>query len=160
MSDGQSPEAIGIALAKIPSGAAIATASHDGKSAGMLASWIQQIAFEPPMVCLAVKHGRPIEAVIDAAGTFVLNFVGQGGQKIFGQFARSAAPSENAFEGLDVEYRPAGPVLGDCIGHLACEVTSKHAAGDHHLYLAKVTAAQADADAEPYVHHRTSGLSY
>ena len=160
MSDGQSTEAIGIALAKIPSGAAIATASHDGKSAGMLASWIQQVAFEPPMICLAVKRGRPIEAVIDAAGTFVLNLVGQGGQKIFGHFGRTAEPSENAFEGLDVAYRPAGPVLSDCMGHLACEVTAKQAAGDHQLYLANITAAQADADAKPYIHRRATGLSY
>ncbi|MHC4063655.1 MAG: flavin reductase family protein [Planctomycetota bacterium] len=160
MNKPQRAEAIGLALAKIPSGAAIATATHEGKSAGLLASWIQQVAFEPPMICLAVKRGRPIEAVIDAAGTFVLNLVGEDGTGIFQHFSRGAAPSENAFEGLAVQHREAGPVLGDCLGHLACKVAAKHEAGDHNLYLAEVTAAAVDTAAKPYVHVRNTGLSY
>jgi len=153
-------ESVGRALAKIPSGASIATAAHAGQTATMLASWIQQVAFEPPMICMAVKRGRAIESVIDAAGTFVVNLIGQDNRALFQRFARSPAPGEDPLKGMNVQQRQAGPVLADCIGHLACKVTAKHQAGDHNLYLAEVVAGDAKASAEPYVHVRGTGFSY
>jgi len=160
MSDQRPDDAVARALAKIPSGTSVATATHDGKSTGMLASWIQQVAFEPPMLCLAVKKGRPIESLIDQGGTFVLNLIGQEQTGIFQHFSRAIAPSESAFGPLAVEYRQAGPVLTECIGHLACRVTAKHEAGDHFVYLAEVTAGTAEADAKPHIHVRNTGRSY
>ncbi len=112
------------------------------------------------MICLAVKKGRPIEPIIDRSGKFVLNIVGEDNSAMFRKFARSAAPGQDAFAGLEVQRREAGVVLEDCIGHLACKVTAKQEAGDHNLYLAEVTAGQAERQTKPYVHLRNTGFSY
>jgi flavin reductase (DIM6/NTAB) family NADH-FMN oxidoreductase RutF len=155
-----SKDSIGAALAKIPSGTSIATATHEGKSTGLLASWIQQVSFEPPMVCMAVKKGRPIEGLLDARRRFVLNVVGEGGQSVFKHFSKGFAPTENAFEGLNVEQGDAGTILTDCIAHLECTVVGKHETGDHYLYVAEVTDGAAQASARPHVHVREIGFSY
>jgi len=38
--------------------AAAVTARLDERSTGMLASWVQQVGFDPPMISVAVKKGR------------------------------------------------------------------------------------------------------
>ncbi len=160
MADNPASESVDIALGRLPSGVSVATATHQGGSTGMLASWVQQVAFKPPMVCLAIKKGRPIEPIIDGSGKFVLNMIGEDSSAMFRRFSRSVAPGENAFAGLEVQQREAGVVLKECIGHLACTVTAKHDAGDHNVYLAEVTAGCADPQAKPYVHLRNTGRSY
>jgi hypothetical protein len=46
------------ALGRIPSGLFILTARFEDQSTGMLASWVQQVSFDPPLVSVAVKKGR------------------------------------------------------------------------------------------------------
>src|SRR5690554_1181470 len=60
------------ALGQIPSGCFVMTAAHGGKATGILASWVQQASFDPPMVTVAVKHGRPIQELLESSGHFVL----------------------------------------------------------------------------------------
>lgn len=160
MTDAETKESLGLALGRIPSGVSIATATHQGQSAGMMASWIQQAAFEPPMVSVAIKQGRAIESLIDGSGRFVLNLVGQEAGSLFKTFSKGVAPGENAFEGTPHTLCESGPVLAEAIGHLECKVAAKHQAGDHFIYLAEVIAGRADADAQPFVHIRKSGYSY
>ncbi len=156
----QAKEQIGVALGRIPSGASVATATHGGQSTGLLASWIQQVSFDPPMVVLAVKKGRPIEPLIDGSGAFVLNVLGAGDNARFKHFAKGFAPGQDAFKGIKVEPTPSGPALPDAIARLECKVAAKHAAGDHNVYFGEVIGGTASAEAKPYVHLRQTGLSY
>ena len=46
---------VGKALGRVPSGVFVLTASDtDHRRYAMLASWVQQAAFDPPAVCLAI----------------------------------------------------------------------------------------------------------
>ena len=48
-------------LGRIPSGVFVLTCGDGaGNMTGMLASWVQQAAFEPPMISVGVKNGRYI----------------------------------------------------------------------------------------------------
>ncbi len=160
MGNDSSKEQIGAALGRIPSGACIATAAHQGESNGMLASWIQQVGFEPPMVSLAVKKGRPIEPLIDGSSGFVLNVLGEGDTALFKHFGKGFAAGADAFAGIDCEPTPSGPGLTGAIARLECKVTAKHPAGDHNVYFGEVIGAVADDQAKPYIHVRSTGLSY
>ena len=48
------------ALGRLPSGVFILTLARDGVETGMLASWVQQCAFKPPMVSFVIQRGRAI----------------------------------------------------------------------------------------------------
>ena len=65
-------ERIGPALGKIPSGLFVATATinQGAKNVGMLCSFVEQAGFQPPMISMAVGHGRPVspEARLDGDG--------------------------------------------------------------------------------------------
>lgn len=153
-------ETIGVAVGMIPSGCSILTVADGDRRTGMLVSWVQQVSFEPPAVSVCVKRGRPAEDLIDAAGRFVLNIVGENPTPMFKHFGKGFGLDEDAFEGVDVASSDHGPVLTACVGQLGCRVTDKVSTGDHDLYVATVEAAAATPNARPYVHLRKSGLAY
>lgn len=153
-------DSIAAALGRIPSGCAILTAKSAGKRTGMLASWMQQAAFEPPMISVAVRAGRPIEAIIDHSGQFIANILSDIPGPMFKQFGKGFFLDEDAYAGLAIQDHPAGTIISDQIAWLAGMVRAKHPAGDHFIYLAEVIDAGATAEAKPYVHLRKNGLSY
>lgn len=156
----QSTENIGVALGRIPSGCSILTVEHQGRSTGVLVSWVQQAAFEPPTVTVAVKQGRPCVRLIEAAQCFMLNVIGENATPMFKHFGRGFSLDEDAFSGLAIQSTEYGPMLLDCIAHLGCRIREKVVAGDHDLYVAEVAAGHTVGVAKPYVHIRKNGLSY
>ena len=159
---------IGLALGRIPSGCSILTVEHAGRSSGLLVSWVQQAAFEPPSITACVKRGRPIAQLIDAAQRFLLNVIGEDPAAMFRQFGRGFSLDEDAFHGLPIKPTEFGPMLvlersegiQGCIAYLGCRMTQRIAVGDHDLYVAEVVAAASVNGAKPYTHVRSTGLSY
>jgi flavin reductase (DIM6/NTAB) family NADH-FMN oxidoreductase RutF len=149
-------------LGRVPSGIFILTVGTGARATGMLASWVQQAGFEPPMVSVAVKLGRHVCDWITAGEPFVLNVVGQSQTQFLKHFGKGFAPGEAAFEGLATSHCARGvPVLNDALGHLECEPTGFADSGDHRVFLAKVVRGKLrDSESKPMVHIRKSGKNY
>ena len=111
---------MGEALARIPSGVSILTATYGDRSTGMLASWIQQASFRPPMISVCVKRGRPILGLITPSQCFCLNVVGEGDSSLMKHFGSGFSIDDDAFTGLNIEGGPFGVLLRDAIAHLQC----------------------------------------
>lgn len=148
------------ALGRIPSGCCILTARDGDESNAILASWVQQAGFKPPAVTVAVKHGRPIQKLIDTSKRFVLNIVGEDATPLFRHFGKGFAPGKPAFKGLAVRVEKEGVILEEAIGYLVCKVKGRVETGDHTIYVGEVTGGNAGAGAKPHVHLRASGLKY
>ncbi|NOX59245.1 MAG: flavin reductase family protein [Planctomycetes bacterium] len=153
-------DSMATALALIPSGCSIITAGQGDAATGMLASWVQQASFEPPMVTVSIKEGRPIQAAVESTGCFVLNIIGEDPGELFKHFGAGFGPGEIAFEGLDIATTDFGVKLALAAGCLSCRVRSSSQAADHRVYVAEVCEASAHMNSKPYVHIRKSGLSY
>ncbi|MEK7711105.1 MAG: flavin reductase family protein [Planctomycetota bacterium] len=159
---------IGAAIGRIPSGCAILTVEHGGRSTGVLVSWVQQASFEPLSVTVGIRKGRPATELIDGSQRFLLNLIGEDPAAMFRHFGRGFSLDEDAFHGLQTKPTEYGPMLAlersegiqACIAHLGCRVTRKIAIGDHDLYVAEVVAAASVNGAKPYTHLRSTGLSY
>jgi len=151
---------IGMAMGTVPSGCSIFTVEHAGRSSGVLVSWVQQAAFEPPSISVCVKRGRPIVELIEASKRFMLNVIGEDPTAMFRHFGRGFTLDEDAFAGLQTTPTDFGPMIDGCIAHLGCRVNQKVAVGDHDLYVAEVVAAASVNGAKPYTHLRSTGLSY
>jgi len=154
-------EAISSVLGRIPSGVFILTARHGEQETGMLASWVMQAGFDPPMVSVAIRHGRYLADWLRSGTPFVLNILSEGQAKTLRHFGRGFAPGEEAFDGIDLRRTPEGlPVLASAIGHLVCEPTGSIDSGDHHVFLARVTSGSLASAAKPMVHVRKTGMKY
>ncbi len=156
----ENTEMVGAAVGLIPSGCSILTVEHDGRSTGLLVSWVQQASFEPLSLSVCVKRGRPAQELIDAAGRFVLNVLSDDPSAMFKHFGKGFSLDEEAFDGVATEPSEYGPMLTDCVAQLGCRVTQRIAVGDHDLYVVAVAVGRSTDGATPYVHLRKSGLSY
>jgi flavin reductase (DIM6/NTAB) family NADH-FMN oxidoreductase RutF len=126
-------------LGRVPSGIFILTIGTGARATGMLASWVMQAGFEPPMGSVAVKQGRYVSDWLSVGQPFVLNLVGEGHKVFLKHFGKGFEPGAPAFEGLAITTCARGvPILNDALGHLGCEPAGYFDSGDHRVFLAKV----------------------
>ena len=130
----------------------------------MLASWVQQASFDPPAVTVAVNRKRYLNDWLRAAPAVVLNLIGETQKQFLSQFGRGFDPGQPAFNGVTVSRSPAGlPVLADALGWLEGTVGEPIDAGDHLIYVLRITAAGRGPNLpseEPWVHIRRNGFGY
>lgn len=149
------------ALGRIPSGLFILTAGVGDEATGMLASWVQQCSFDPPLVFIAVKRDRHFSSVLKSEASFVVNIIATGHTKFLGHFGKGFGPAEAAFDGIDVQPSDQGiPILVGAAAHLECRVMQRFTAGDHDLVIGRVVGGRLHSDESPFVHVRKSGLHY
>lgn len=150
------------ALGRVPSGIYILTIGTGSRATGMLASWVMQAGFEPPMVSVAVKLGRYVCDWLSEGQPFVLNLVGDDQKEFLKHFGKGFEPGAPAFEGLAISHCARGvPILKEAIGHLECEPAEHADSADHRIFLAKVVRGRlVDAEAKPMIHVRKSGANY
>ena len=148
-------------LGRVPSGIYILTLKHGEEETGMLASWVMQAGFEPPMLTVAVRKGRYVGEWLDAGEPFALNVLAEDQKAMLGHFGRGFDLGQPAFEGLSLERSERGvPVLADALGYLQCVATSHVDSGDHRIYLATIDDGRLSDERRPMVHIRKNGLNY
>lgn len=165
-----SSEAIGAALGRIPSGLFVVTWRVRGDDAtldrAMLASWVMQGGFVPPLITIAVGASRDLLAAIDQCTPFVVNVLGESQRSLVGRFGKPAAPGEDPFGGMTISRSPSGTaVIDDAIAWLDCHAVTQAGGsggqmGDHVIILARVHAAGTKTEQAPLVHLRRNGLRY
>ncbi len=156
-----SPPDFDSALGRVPSGIYILTIGRGDRATGMLASWVMQAGFDPPMVSVAVKQGRYVCDWLTEGQPFALNLVGEGQGKFLSHFGKGFEPDEPAFEGVETRPCPTGvPMLTEAMGHLECEPAGHVDSGDHRLFLARVVRGSLTGTGVPMVHVRKSGSHY
>jgi flavin reductase (DIM6/NTAB) family NADH-FMN oxidoreductase RutF len=158
--------AIPFALGRIPSGLFIVTWREAARDRGMLASWVMQAGFSPPMISIAVAPGRDLLAAIDSGARLVVNVLAESQRGLLARFGKPASPGEDPFAGLSVGRSPSGTAtLDGAAASLECVPVSRTSGSDidrcdHVVVLARVTAAAAGTDLAPLVHLRKNGLRY
>ena len=161
MSENTHKDKIGRALGRIASGVAVLTTQDKDLPGAMLASWFQQVSFEPPMIAFSVKRGRPVAEMIQHSKKLALNILHTGQKDMLGHFGKGFEPGQNPFEGILTERQSLGvPILKNCLCFLECELRHQYDAGDHQIFVAEVVNAGNEEEGQPMVHIRRNGFHY
>ena len=159
--DVTSNDAIGAALGRVPSGLFIVTTcDSSGRPIGFLGSFLQQMALDPPTVCVAISREREHLEAIRQSGRFAVSVLGDGDKGLMKPFFKM--PEEGSpFDDVANRAGPGGcPVLEESMAWLECKVSGEHDAGDHVVIFGVVEAGEKRRDGEPLVHTRKNGLRY
>ena len=149
------------ALGRIPSGLFILTLARDNVETGMLASWVQQCSFRPPLITFVVQRGRPIADLLTKDAVFTLNILEAAQTDMIAHFGKGFALTDDAFQGIDIRRtEPHGPILTEAHAYLFARVTASVPTGDHDLFIAEVTAGGMLEEGQPIVHIRKNGMHY
>jgi len=156
---------LGTMLGRIPSGLFILTArGPHGAETGLLASWVQQAAFDPPAVTIAVRKGRYLHEWLRSSPEVAVSLIGEGQKQFLGHFGKGFEPGDDAFAGLDTRRAGNGlTVLSEALGWLEGRVAGELETSDHVVYLATLTGGGVGPRIEeqrPWVHLRRSGFNY
>src|SRR4030095_13031489 len=81
-------ESIGRAIGRIPSGVFALTSDRHGHRDGLLASWVSQAAFEPPMISVAIKKERHILELLCVGSKFTLNVLSKKNMDVYKNFVK------------------------------------------------------------------------
>ena len=149
------------ALGRVSSGMYVLSLTHEGQETGMLASWLVQAAFTPPMVTAAIGNDRPVKAWLTPGAKVVVNVLAADDKTPLKHFGKGFAPGEDAFAGIETDRRlAAAPVLACAVAWLECEVAGSVEAGDHTVFTLKVLKGDLLSDRGPALHVRHTGLHY
>lgn len=155
------PTPLARALGRVPSGVYVVTTLRSGAPVGFVGSFVQQVAFEPPTLILAVAHEREQLADLRHTGRFALSILGHGDQALMSAFLRKLAPGATPFDALPVAKTRAGlTILEGALAWIDCRITGERAAGDHTVLFGVAEEATVLRDGEPRVHVRKNGLGY
>ena len=149
------------ALGRIPSGLYIVASQLGEQRIGFLASFVQQVGFNPPLVMVAVGQDRSILELLRARSSFTISVLDPASRGLMGAFLKRHTEGSSPFQGLELGTSPAGlPYLADALAWLECSLHSEHELPDHCAIFGAVEAGALLREGEPLVHLRKNGLSY
>jgi flavin reductase (DIM6/NTAB) family NADH-FMN oxidoreductase RutF len=126
----------------------VLTASHEGEINGMIASWVSQVSYEPPMIMVAVHPNRYSHRLIEKGGAFALHIISRERKDFLKRFKGPDPASK--FASLRWSKGITGaPLLEDCIAWLECRVKTSMSPGNHTLFIGQVVDARLFSTGDP-----------
>jgi flavin reductase (DIM6/NTAB) family NADH-FMN oxidoreductase RutF len=126
----------------IPSGLFLVTVQNDEtkEAEGFLASWVQQASFDPLLISLCIKDGRPGIETILKKSSFCINVVGQENSGYLSYFTNQGESSGNPLDRIAHEkVAGMGAIINDAKSVMVCKAHEVSHPGDHYLVTAEVT---------------------
>ncbi len=140
-------------MGSFPSGVTIITTLGVDGPVGFTCQSFYSVSIDPPLVSFSIARTSRSLHSVRSHERLVVNFLSSKQRYLSSQFARSGTDKWRG-----VEWSPAGengaPVLADVTGWVSGVVEREIEAGDHLIFLVRVTAVYAAPEVEPLVFHR------
>jgi len=136
------------ALSRLTYGIYVLTAADRDEINGMIASWVTQVSFDPPLLLVAVHPNRYTHSLIRSSGAFGLHCLRRDQEEYLTRFKER----EPADKFRDLQWKPGQtgtPILEDCLASLECRVQQTLEPGNHTLFLGQILAARLHHDGSP-----------
>jgi len=130
-------------LAHIPAQDHLVSAAHDGRRSGSIVRWVQRCGLEPPLICISMRKGHPIEPLIRDSRAFALSEFAVDDTLLRRLFGTEHAVGDDPFLSVPVRCTPLGsPVPVRAAAYLDCELVRHFDIEcDHEIYVGLVRHA-------------------
>lgn len=133
-------EAIIETLGKITYGLYVLTAKKGEEINGMIASWVSQVSYDPPLVMVGVRKNRYTHKMIEETGIFALHVLAKEDINLVSRF--KWPDPKKKFEGLKWTTKTTGaPILEQTLAYMDCKLTDTVNTGDHTLFIGQIIEA-------------------
>jgi flavin reductase (DIM6/NTAB) family NADH-FMN oxidoreductase RutF len=130
---GEIPMSLDQALKKLTTGIYIVTSKQGTEINGMVASWISQVSFFPPLIMVAIKQGRRSHLMIEKGKVFAVHILNNKQKEMVPLFK-----NKKFLTTLFETKKTGAPIIKDVLAFLDCKLISKVTPGDHTLFIGEV----------------------
>jgi flavin reductase (DIM6/NTAB) family NADH-FMN oxidoreductase RutF len=145
------PASFRSAMARLPTGVTIVTASGPEGPAGATANAVCSLSIEPMLMLACLDRGSRTLLAVQAADRFGISVLHEGQEAIARTFA-TKAPVAEKWAGVAWSERDGLPAIDDALIWVACELRDVISAGDHVIVTGEVTEL-ATNEGDPLVFH-------
>jgi flavin reductase (DIM6/NTAB) family NADH-FMN oxidoreductase RutF len=147
------PDPVGFraAMALLPTGVTVVTASGPEGPAGATANAVSSLSIEPMLMLACLDRGSRTLLAVQAANRFGVSVLHAGQEPIARNFA-SKAPVADKWEGIAWSERDGIPAIDDALAFVACDLRDVIAGGDHVIVTGEVTGLESSGG-DPLVFH-------
>jgi len=145
------PASFRAAMASLPTGVTVVSASGAEGPAGATANAVSSLSIEPMLMLACLDRGSRTLLAVQAADRFGVSVLHAGQEGIARAFA-TKAPVADKWAGVAWSERDGIPAIDDALVWIACELRDVIAAGDHVIVTGAVTALETGAG-EPLIFH-------
>jgi flavin reductase (DIM6/NTAB) family NADH-FMN oxidoreductase RutF len=129
------------ALGKMTYGIYVLTTFYKEEINGMIASWVSQVSYDPPLIMVAIHPNRYSHYLIEQSGCFALHLLAKRQHDFLTRF--KGLDPQGKFSTIQwVKGKTGCPILKDCAAYLECEVKTAYRPGNHTLFFGQVMDAQ------------------
>ena len=128
------------AFSKMTYGIYVLTSSYREQINGMIASWVSQVSYDPPLIMVAVHPNRYSHQLIEKGGVFALHILSDAQSDWLARF--KGTDLKDKFSAVTWTTGKTGcPILSDCLAYLECQLKTHYSPGNHTLFIGEVVAA-------------------
>jgi flavin reductase (DIM6/NTAB) family NADH-FMN oxidoreductase RutF len=139
------------AMAMLPTGVTVVTASGPDGPAGATANAVCSLSIEPMLMLACLDRGSRTLLAVQAANHFGVSVLHAGQEPLARAFA-TKAPVADKWQGVAWSEREGIPSIDDSLLWIACELRDVVAAGDHVIVTGEVRDL-ASGEGDPLVFH-------
>jgi flavin reductase (DIM6/NTAB) family NADH-FMN oxidoreductase RutF len=117
----------------------------NGKPSGMIASWVTQTSFHPPLISVAIGKTRNTYTLVKQSREFVIAIANKALEPAVKIFGTKSGRNVDKFAETKIQYTNSKylktPILTDATFNFECKVINEVETGDHVLFIGEVVAA-------------------
>jgi flavin reductase (DIM6/NTAB) family NADH-FMN oxidoreductase RutF len=123
------------AMGKFATGVTVISTEHNGDIHGMTANAFMSISLNPKLVLISIGEKAKMLEKIQQSKKYAVNILSHDQQVLSMNFAGQLEKP------VDVQFEQLGglPVIKDALAQISCQVVNEVQAGDHVLFIGKVT---------------------
>ena len=155
-------QAIGRLFQRIDREVWIVTAAHQGRRAGLVATFVAPASIVPevPRVIAGIARTHETWKLIDGSGAFAVHLLDESQADLVWCFGLQSSRDGDKFAGLQVgTATTSSPILHDALAWLDCRVETRMETGDRTVFLGQVLDGNSRSDSQPLMLHRLLALA-
>jgi 3-hydroxy-9,10-secoandrosta-1,3,5(10)-triene-9,17-dione monooxygenase reductase component len=131
------PELFREVFGRFATGVAVITSAGPGGTGGMTANALCSLSLDPPLALVCFENGARTLPIVRDAGSFAVNVLAVGQERLAGVFA-SKLPESEKLDGVEHHMEHGVPVIEGVLAWAACELRELIAGGDHTIAIGRV----------------------
>lgn len=134
------------ALQSLAYGLYVIGSGVNDKATLIVANWVTQVSFHPPLIAMAIEDSSGIREIISSSGSFSVNVLPSGGTDIARAFVRGKTISRN--DGVFIPDKGEFPFLKSASSSMGCKVVQELTTGDHIVFVGQVVDAVSHSEGD------------